>query len=73
MGEGGAGMSVWAEVAGVECGSVINWVSDALHPHTHHSSTTPHTHDTTKMILLEINNRILEETLTVKIRNSLNG
>nr|XP_053651740.1 probable actin-related protein 2/3 complex subunit 2 [Cherax quadricarinatus] len=25
------------------------------------------------MILLEINNRILEETLTVKIRNSLNG
>lgn len=30
-------------------------------------------HAATKMILLEINNRILEETLTVKIRNSLNG
>ena len=32
-----------------------------------------HSYAAATMILLEINNRILEETLTVKIRNSLSG
>ncbi len=37
------------------------------------SAPRPHAAAAATMILLEINNRILEELLTVKIKNSLSG